>query len=153
PVEPPRRHHPRIVLVEIALLRLRKRVLIPRMARVDGVPERIFGYEDLASLPILVEGMPEQNAQSQIDVHEIRRDELSVDDHPRGHEHSLTPFGHRLVFEVADLRILECPPAPEQNAPIADFLVTGHGLVEEVEEVIVQRDYALHELDITHQPH
>ena len=61
-------------------------------------------------------------------------------------------LGHVLVLEVAHVGILERAPAAEQDAPAADLLVAGQRLVEEVEEVVVQRHDALHELDVAHQP-
>ena len=49
------------------------------------------------------------------------------------------PVGHRLVAVVADVRVLERAPAAEQDAPLADLLVAGQRVVEEVEQVVVQR--------------
>ena len=57
-----------------------------------------------------------------------------------------------LVGVVADVRVVERAPAAQQDAPLADLLVAGQGLVEEVEQVVVQRHDLLHELDVLHQP-
>ena len=57
-----------------------------------------------------------------------------------------------LYVEVADVGVLERAPAAEQDAAAADLLVAGQRLVEEVEQVVVQRHDLLHELDVPHQP-
>ena len=44
------------------------------------------------------------------------------------------------------------PQQREQDAAVADLLVSGQRLVEEVEEVVVHRHDLLHELDVAHQP-
>ena len=62
------------------------------------------------------------------------------------------PQRHVAVREVAGLGVLERAPAAEQHAPAADLLVAGQRLVEEVEEVVVHRHDALHELDVAHEP-
>ena len=49
-------------------------------------------------------------------------------------------------------RVVERAPADQQRAPQPDVLVAGQRLVEEVEQVVVQRHDALHELDVAHQP-
>ena len=49
-------------------------------------------------------------------------------------------------------RVVEAAPATEQHAALADVLVAGHRLVEEVEQVVVQGHDLLHELDVAHQP-
>ena len=71
---------------------------------------------------------------------------------PGRDEHRLAPLVHVLVGVVADVGVVERAPAAEQDAPPADFFVAGQGLVEEVEQVVVQRHDLLHELDVLHQP-
>ena len=66
--------------------------------------------------------------------------------------HGPAPLGHVLVLEVADVGVLEGAPAAEQDAPPADLLVAGQGLVEEVEQVVVHRHDPLHELHVAHEP-
>ena len=44
-----------------------------------------------------------------------------------------------LVCVVAHVRVVERAPAAQQHAPAADLLVAGQRLVEEVEQVVVQR--------------
>ena len=85
-------------------------------------------------------------------VDQVGGDQLAVDDDARGDEHLAAPVGHVLVLEVAVLRVLERAPAAEQDAPLADLLVAGQRLVEEVEQVVVHRHDLLHELDVAHQP-
>ncbi len=150
-VEPPRRHDPAVLVVEVALLRLRDRVLVPRVPSVDRVAERIGGHEHLVAFPVVVERAAEQDADAEVDVDEAVGDELAVDDHARGHAHRPAPFGHVAVVEVADGRILERAPAAEQDAAPADLLVARHRLVEEVEQVVVHRHDPLHELHVAHQ--
>ena len=67
--------------------------------------------------------------------------------------HRPAPVGHVLVGVVADVGIVERAPAAEQDAPPADLLVARQRLVEEVEQIVVQRHDLLHELDVLHQPH
>ena len=71
---------------------------------------------------------------------------------PGRDEHRAAPVGHVLVGVVADVGVVERAPAAEQDAPLADLLVAGQRLVEEVEQVVVQRHDLLHELDVLHQP-
>ena len=42
-------------------------------------------------------------------------------------------------------------PAAQQDAALADLLVTRQRLIEEVEEVVMQRNDPLHELDVLHK--
>ena len=72
---------------------------------------------------------------------------------PGRDEHRAAPFGHVLVGVIADVGIVERAPAAQQDAPLADFFIAGQRLVEEVEQVVVQRHHLLHELDVLHQPH
>jgi hypothetical protein len=94
----------------------------------------------------------EKDANAEVDGDEVVGDELPVDDDTRCDSHRATPRGHVAVVEVADVRILERAPAAQQDAPVADLLVAGNRLVEEIEKVIVHRYDALHELDVAHQP-
>ena len=79
-------------------------------------------------------------------------DQLAVDDDAGADERLAAPVGHVLVLEVAVRRVVQRAPADQQGASQADVLVAGQRLVEEVEQVVVQRDDALHELDVAHQP-
>ena len=130
---------------------MRVRVLVPRVPGVDRVAERVALDELLLPLPVVVVGAAEQDPDAQVDVHQVRGHELAVHDHARGHEHPAAPVGHVAVGEVADLGVLEGAPATEQDPAVADLLVPGQRLVEEVEQVVVQRHRLLHELDVAHQ--
>ena len=151
-VEPARRHRPRVLVVEVALLRRRDRVLVPRVAAVDLVAQRIRVGEHLLVFPVAVERVAEQDPQAQVDLDEVVGHELAVDDHAGRHEHLAAPARHRAVLEVAVVRVVERAPAAQQHAPPSDLLVAGHGLVHEVPQVVVHRQAALHELHVAHEP-
>ena len=51
------------------------------------------------------------------------------------------------------LGIVERAPAAKQNAPPAHLFIARQRLVEEIEQVVVQRHHFLHELDVLHQAH
>ena len=87
----------------------------------------------------------------EVDVDEVVRHEVAVDDHAGRDAHRASPPRHVAVVEVAYLGVLEGAPAAEQHTPAADFFVARKGLVEEVEQVVVQRHHALHELHIAHE--
>src|SRR5207302_6483216 len=80
-IEPAWRHHPGVIALEVALLRARDGGLVPGMALVDGVAERVAGDKGLRSLPVVVIGAPEKNANVEINVDEGVSDQFSVDDH------------------------------------------------------------------------
>ena len=152
-VVPARAHHPRVVAVEVALLRHRRRRLVPRVALVDRVAERVVGHEHLAvRLPVLVVGGAEQDPDAEVDVDEVGRDQLAVDDDARGDEHLVAPVAHRLVVVGAEVRVVERAPAVQEHAPAADLLIARQRLVEEVEDVVVHRDGLLDEVQAAHQP-
>ena len=119
-----------------------------------GLPSGSVFDEHLVArpLPVVVERVAEQDAHAEVDVDEIVRDELAVDDDARSDEHAPAPVGHVLVLEVAHRGVVQAAPAAEQDAPLADVLVAGQRLVEEVEQVVVQRHDLLQELDVAHQP-
>jgi hypothetical protein len=121
------------------------------MAAVDGVPQRVPGDEHLLVHPVVVERRPQQDPDAEVDVDEVVGDQLAIDDHAGRDVHRLAPAGHVLVLEVAHVRVLERAPAAQQRAAETDLLVARERLVEEVEEIIVHRHDALHELDVTHE--
>ena len=151
-VEPARRHRPRVLVVEVALLRRRDRVLVPGVAPVDLVAQRVGVGEHLLVFPVPVERVAEQDAQPQVDLHQVVGDQLPVDDDAGRHEHLAAPARHGAVLEVAVVGVLERAPAAQQHAAPSDLLVAGQGLVHEVEEVVVHRQTALHELHVAHEP-
>ena len=71
---------------------------------------------------------------------------------PGRDEHLPAPVRHVPVLEVAVVGVVERAPAAQQHAPPADLLVAGQRLVEEVEQVVVHRHDALHELHVAHEP-
>src|SRR5438067_2471704 len=60
-VEPARRHYPCVFIFKIALLRPRYSALIPGMALIDRVAQRIALNERLGLFPVVVVGTAEQN--------------------------------------------------------------------------------------------
>ena len=96
--------------------------------------------------------MAEQNPDAQIDLHEVGSDQAAVDDDSGGDEHPAPPGGHVLVLKVARHRILERTPARQQHPPPPHRLVAGQRFVKEVEQVVVHRHDALHEVDVLHEP-
>ncbi len=150
-VVPAGRHHPAVLVVEVTLLRLRVGVLVPRMTPIDRIAERIARDEHRLAFPVVVVRAAEEDADAEVDLHQVVGDELTVDHHARCDTHRPAPLGHVAVVEVAHRWVLERSPAAEQDAPPADLLVPGHRLVEEVEQIVVHRHDALHELHVAHQ--
>ena len=122
-VVPARRHDPAVLVVEVALLRPRVGVLVPRVTPVDRVAERVVAHEHLLVGPVVVVRAAEQDPDAEVDVDEAVGDELAVDDNAWGDEHLASPPLHVAVGEVAHLRVLEGAPAAEQGASQADLLV------------------------------
>ena len=108
------RHDPAVLAVEVALLRLRDRVLVPRMVLGHRVAQRVVRDERLLVLPLLVVGAAQQDPDAEIDLHEVVRDELAVDDDAGRDVHRPAPRRHVLVVEVAHLGVLERAPAIQQ---------------------------------------
>src|SRR6185437_4747414 len=106
-VKPPRRHHPGVLSSEIALLWSWNRRLVPGMAFIDGIAERIVLDEHLFALPIIVKRAAQQNAQPEINVNQIVGDQLAVHHDSRSDEHSPAPIRHVFVAVIADGRIVE----------------------------------------------
>ena len=121
------------------------------MPLVDRVAERIGFDERFLVLPVVVKRTAQQNANAEIDVHEIVGDQLAVHDDARRDEHGASPVGHVLVAVIADIRIVERAPAAQQNAALSNFFITRQRLIPEVEEIVVQRHAFLHELHVLHQ--
>ena len=145
-VQPARAHHPAVAVVEVPLARLGQRRLVPGVADVDRVAQRVVGDERVLVDPVAVEGAAQQDADAEVDVDEVVGQQLAVDHDARGDVHRLAPVVHRLVAVVADLRVLERAPAAEQDPSPADLLVPRQCLVEEVEHVVVHGDRALDEV-------
>src|SRR4051794_26760540 len=103
------------------------------MPLIHGVAQLVAGDVQLLIAPVLVIGAAEKDPDAEIDLHQIVGHQLSVDDDPRGDEHLAAPLGHVAILEVADLWILECAPAAEQDTALPYLLVARERLVEEVE--------------------
>ena len=67
-VVPPGRHHPAVLAVEVSLLWLRNRVLVPRVVLIDRIAQRVFFDEYFFALPVFVVGMSEQNPDTEVDL-------------------------------------------------------------------------------------
>src|SRR4029077_15518706 len=83
-VEPAWRHDPGVFVLEISLLRPGSRGLVPGVPLVHRVAQRVLLYERLAPLPVVVVGAAQQDANVQIDVHQIRGNKFAVDDDTGG---------------------------------------------------------------------
>ena len=93
--------------------------------RSTGFPSGSRVDEHLLVLPVVVEGVAEQDPDAEVDLDEVVGDQLAVDDDARRDAHGPAPLGHVPVVEVADLGVLERPPAAEQDPPPAHLLVAG----------------------------
>ena len=152
-VEPARRHRPAVLVVEVALLRRRDRVLVPRVAPVDRVAERVVRRRTSPGPP----SPGRTSCPSRIRMPRLISTRSLVTSLP-----STTTPGVTNIFrpqsvmcrvvEVAVLGVVERAPAAQQHAAAADLLVAGQRLVDEVEQVVVHRHDALHELHVAHEP-
>src|SRR5580704_13437809 len=129
PIEPTRRHYPAVLVREIALLWRRQRVHVPGMAAVDRIAQWILRNERLLARPVVVVRVSEQDPNTEVDRHEIVRNQFAVDDDAWSHEHLATPVTHILVLKVAVVRILESTPASQQDPPLAVVFVAGKRLI------------------------
>ena len=123
------------------------------MILIDRVPQRIGLNERLGILPVVVIRATQQDADIQVNVHQVIRDEFSVHHHTGGNIHPLSPMGHVLVGVIANIWIIERTPTCEKYAPLSHFFITWQSLVEKVEKIIMQRYDFLHELYVLHQAH
>ena len=151
-VVPSRRHDPAVFGVEIALLRSGNGMLIPGMAPVDRVAERVLCDEYLLVFPIVVIGAPEEDSDPQMDLHEIGGDEFPIDDDSGSNKHLASPSRHVPVSKIAVLWILKTSPAAEHNPPLSHALIARQGIVKKIEQIVVHRYDTLHELHVAHQP-
>ena len=118
---------------------------------VDGIAERIAGDEGFRSLPVVVIGTAQQNANVEIDVDQIVGDQFAVDDHAGSDEHLASPLGHVFVGVIAVGRDRCRSPSSQAECAAGRPFRNRQRLVEEVEEIVVQRHDLLHELDVLHQ--
>jgi hypothetical protein len=80
------------------------------------------------------------------------RHQLAIYYHARRYVHGVAPFRHVFVGVIAHVGILEGAPAAQQYPALAYFFVARQRFIEEVEEVVMERDHFLHELHVLHQP-
>src|SRR5438270_13779826 len=140
-------HHPAVfAALQIALLGFGYGRLVPRMPLVDWIAKRIPRYEGLLVLPVVVVRAAQKDADAKIDVDQTGGDQLAVDNDTGRDEHRPAPLLHVLIAVVAHVRVLERAPAAEQDSPSAHFFIAGQSLVEEVEDVVVERDRLLDEV-------
>src|SRR6266568_2672104 len=152
-VKPTWGHRPTILAIEVTLLWLGNGGLVPGMAFVNRIAEGVTVNERALVSPVIIEGMAEQDTDAQVDINQTGCYQFTVHDDARGNEHGPSPLVHGAVVVVTHIGVLERAPAADQGTSIADTLIAGEGLIEEVEEVVVQRNNFLHEFDILHQAH
>ena len=148
-----RRHDPAVLVGAVALLRLGQRHLVPRVALVDRVAERVLGDERLLAGPVVEVRAAEQDADRQVDLDEVGGDQLAVEDEARRDVAVLAPLAHVPVAVVDVVGVVEAAPAHEVRVPVADHVVARQLLQEEVVEVVVHRHGALDVVHVAHQPH
>ena len=148
-----RRRDPRVLVGPVARLRLGQRHLVPRVALVDRVAERVLRDERLLVRPVVEVRGAEQDPDREVDLDEVGGDQLALEHEARRDEPPPAPLGHVAVVVVDVLRVVERAPADEVGVAIADLLVPRQRLVEEVVEVVVHRDRALAVVHVAHQPH
>src|SRR5215475_3193142 len=152
-VVPARRHDPGIFAGKVALLWFWNRGLVPGVTLIDGISQGILCDKLLSAvLPVIVIRTAEQDANTEVDVDQTTRDDLTVDNDAGSDVHRTSPLVHVLVLVIDDIGIVERTPAAQQGTAIPDFFVSGQSFVHEVEQVIVQRHDPLHELHILHEP-
>ena len=78
-----RRGDPRVLVGEVARLRLGQRHLVPRVALVDGVAQRVLRDERLLVGPVVEVRRAEQDADRQVDLDQVGRDQLALEDQAR----------------------------------------------------------------------
>ena len=74
------------------------------MPLIDGIAERIGLDEGLAGLPVVVERAAQQDAHAEVDVDQVGRHQLAVDDDAGRDVHRPAPVRHVLVGVIARRR-------------------------------------------------
>ena len=108
-----RRDDPRVLVGEVARLRLGQRHLVPRVALVDRVAERVVGDERLLVGPVVEVARPEQDPDREVDLDQVGGDQLAVEDQARRDLPGPAPLRHVLVVVAQDVRVVEGAPAHE----------------------------------------
>ena len=150
----PRRDDPAVLVVEVALLRPRQRHLVPRVALVDVVAERVLGHERRLGVgPVVEVRGAEQDPHREVDLDQVGRDQLALEHEARGDVTVVTPLVHVLVLVVDVVGVVERAPADQVRVAVADHVVPRQLLQEEVVEVVVHRHRPLAVLEVPHQAH
>ena len=118
-VEHPRRRDPRVLVGEVARLRLGQRHLVPRVALVDVVAERVLRDERLLVGPVVEVRRAEQDPDREVDLDEVGRDQLALEDEARRDEPPPAPLGHVAVVVVDVVGVVEAAPADEVRVAVA----------------------------------
>ncbi len=134
---PPRRGGPGVLLPPVRGLRPRPGLLVPRVIRAQGGPEGIR-LEPVA-VPALVEGVLDELLHPEVDVLELGGHQLPVHYDPRRGPPPLAPLVAVLVGRIIGLRVVPEPVVYEVRRRAPYFPVAGVGVVEEVDDVVVDR--------------
>src|ERR1700733_10437791 len=98
-VEPTRRHHPAVfAAVHVPFLRVRVGVLVPRMAPVDRITQRVRLDEHLLFIPVVVIRTAQKDSDSVVEVAKSGRPQLAVDNNPGCDEHGDINLGIRILL-------------------------------------------------------
>ena len=93
-VKPARRHHPGVFALKVPLLRLGRRRLVPWVPLIDWIAERVGLDEGFALLPIIIKRAAQHDAHAEVDLDQVRRHQLAIDDHAGGDVHGPAPLRH-----------------------------------------------------------
>ena len=148
-----RRHDPAVLVGPVALLRLGQRHLVPRVALVDRVAERVLGDERLLARPVVEVRAAQQDPHREVDLDQVGGDQLALEDEAGRDVPVLAPLAHVAVGVVDVVGVVEAAPADEVGVAVADHVVPRQLLQEEVVQVVVHRHGALDVLHVAHQPH
>ncbi len=77
------------------------------MPAIHRIAERIGLDESFGIFPVIVIRAAEKNANVEIDIDEVRRDEFSVNDDTRRDEHLPAPRGHVLIGVITVIGVIE----------------------------------------------
>src|SRR5262245_18140913 len=125
-VVPARRHHPGVFAGKVALLWYWNRGLVQGVTLVDGISQRILCDKHVAAvLPVIVIGTAEQDANTEVDVDQTTRDDLTIDNDAGSDIHGTSPLVHVLILVIDDVGIVERTPAAQHRTAIPDLFVSG----------------------------
>ncbi len=114
-----RRGDPAVLVLPIALLRLRQGHLVPWMALVDRVPQRVLRDERLLVRPVVEIRAAQEDPDHQVDLDQVGRDQLALQ-HDAGGDVALPPpLGHVPVVVVDIVGIVEVAPTDDVRVAVA----------------------------------